>query len=129
MRRVVAEGASVVFVSHDIDEVMEITDRATILRDGVVVGVLETKRATRGAISSRRIVGRSVKPFHVHALDGRARASPRRASRTRSRAGLGPISFEVGKGEILGLTGLIGSGFDRVCAALLRRRRAPSGAG
>lgn len=116
VRRVVAEGASVMFVSHDIDEVMEITDRATILRDGALVGVLETKRASSGEFVER-IVGRSVKPFHVHKLDRTQRETAASVDGLAA-AGLGPVAFEVGKGEIVGLTGLIGSGFDRVCGAL-----------
>ncbi len=115
VRRIVAEGASVVFVSHDIDEVMEITDRATILRDGALVGTLDTKRASAADLVER-IVGRAVKRFHVH-----ARAQSREpAARVEGLAapGLGPVTFEIGKGEILGMTGLIGSGFDRVCASV-----------
>ena len=44
VRGIVREGTSVIFVSHDVDEVMEITDRATVLRDGSLAGTLETKR-------------------------------------------------------------------------------------
>jgi ribose transport system ATP-binding protein len=125
VRRIVAEGASVVFVSHDIDEVMAITDRATILRDGALVGVLETARAT-AADFVERIVGRSVKPYHVHALSS-ARREPAARVEGAYGLGLGPVSFEIGKGEILGLTGLIGSGFDRVCAAIYGAERAGGG--
>ena len=125
VRRIVAEGASVVFVSHDIDEVMEITDRATILRDGALVGVLDTKHAT-AADFVERIVGRAVKPFHVHAL-GRGRREPAARAEGVAAVGLGPVTFEVGKGEIVGLTGLLGSGFDRICAALYGAERATAG--
>ena len=79
VRKVVAEGASVIFVSHDVAEVMEITDRATVLRDGIVVGTLETRSASHDAFVER-IIGRSVVPFHVH-----ARAPDRRRPAIRAR--------------------------------------------
>ena len=79
-----AEGASVIFVSHDIDEVMEITDRATVLRDGALVGVLETRRSTAQDFVER-IVGRAVQPFHVHALTGTSHRRPSPGSTASSR--------------------------------------------
>jgi ribose transport system ATP-binding protein len=125
VRQVVADGASVIFVSHDVAEVMEITDRATVLRDGAVVGTLETRSASHEAFVER-IVGRSVVPFHVQA---RASANKRPAARIDGLVapGLGPISLEIGEGEIIGMTGLIGSGFDRVCAALYGDASASAG--
>ena len=125
VRQVVADGASVIFVSHDVAEVMEITDRATVLRDGNVVGTLETRTASHDAFVER-IVGRSVVPFHVHARVG---AQKRPAARVDGllAPGLGPISLEIGEGEIIGMTGLIGSGFDRVCSALYGDVRASAG--
>lgn len=125
IRRVVAEGASVVFVSHDIDEVMEITDRATVLRDGALVGVLETRRSTAQDFVER-IVGRAVQPFHVHALTGTSHSPVARVDGLLA-PGLGPVSFEVGKGEVVGLAGLIGSGFDRVCGAVYGAQPARAG--
>ncbi len=115
VRRIVSEGASVIFVSHDIAEVMEITDRATILRDGLLVDVLETRTASHDDFVER-IVGRSVTLFHVHKLGASKRSTAARISDLTA-PGLGPVEIDVGKGEIVGLTGLIGSGFDRVCAA------------
>ena len=59
VRAVVAKGASVIFVSHDVDEVMEITDRATVLRDGKVAATIETRAATK-ADFIEAIVGRKL---------------------------------------------------------------------
>ena len=116
VRQVVVEGASVIFVSHDVAEVMEITDRATVLRDGVVVDTLETRNATHDAFVER-IVGRAVTPFHVHTLASSQRRPAARLQNL-SAPGLGPVSLDIGEGEIVGMTGLIGSGFDRVCGAV-----------
>jgi ribose transport system ATP-binding protein len=125
VRQVVAEGASVIFVSHDVHEVKEITDRATVLRDGVVVGTLETKSSPHEAFVER-IVGRAIIPFHVHA---RSEPGRRPAARLQNLVapGLGPVSLDIGEGEIVGMTGLIGSGFDRVCGAIYGAT--PSGGG
>ncbi len=125
VRRIVSEGASVIFVSHDIHEVMEITDRATILRDGVLVEVIETRSATHEDFVER-IVGRAVKRVHVHALPTAKRTALARISGLTA-PGLGPVSVDVGRNEILGLTGLIGSGFDRVCSATYGATRALTG--
>ena len=112
IRNVVAHGASVIFVSHDVDEVMEITDRATVLRDGKVAGTLDTKSATKDDFVER-IVGRKVQPFHiVHDV-----ATEKDADVTvkhLSGGAVDDIEFSLHKGEILGLTGLIGSGFSDV---------------
>ena len=59
VRAVVAKGASVIFVSHDVDEVMEITDRATVLRDGKVAATIDTSAATK-ADFIEAIVGRKL---------------------------------------------------------------------
>ena len=90
VRRIVAEGASVIFVSHDIDEVMEITDRATVLRDGALVGVLETRRATprRLCRADRRARGQTVPCPCAGRRAGATRRAGRRACRAGPRADL-----------------------------------------
>ena len=68
MRSIAATGSSVIFISHDIEEVMTITDRITVLRDGMVAGQLETAQATHEQIVEQ-IVGRSLarraEPVHT----------------------------------------------------------------
>lgn len=89
-----------VFVSHDIDEVTEITDRATILRDGALVGVLDTKHAT-AVDFVERIVGRAVKPFHVYAL-GSARREPAARAEGVAAAAMGPSRSRSAKAKSSG---------------------------
>ena len=122
VRGIVREGTSVIFVSHDVDEVMEITDRATVLRDGNLAGTLETRRVDTGRF--RRADHRPA-----------GEALPERAARSRYGTGRGRGSRAVSgehrratyrsifaRGEIVGLTGLIGSGSDEHRLSHLRRR-------
>ncbi len=116
IRAIVAEGASVVFVSHDIDEVRTITDRATVLRDGRVAGTVVTREASKDDIV-RLIVGRVV--------DLESMRPPRRtlgpasiAVRDLSGGIVDGFSLALAPGEVVGLTGLIGSGYDSVIGML-----------
>lgn len=112
MRQIADHGSAVTFISHDIDEVMEITDRVTILRDGKVSGEIETRDASRDQMIEM-IIGRSLAsaapPVHVA-----RKFEPMARLKGLSGAGIPTCDITVGKGEILGLTGLIGSGYDKI---------------
>lgn len=125
MRDLRAHGIGVIFISHRLDEVLEVCDRVTVLRDGALVGDVDDVRAgnvTRDNLI-RLMVGRSIETF-FHAEDAAAVAA-RAASdvvlevRHLSRIGnaldpqaevLKDISFSLHRGEILGLAGLVGAG-------------------
>jgi len=120
MRQVVAEGASVLFISHDLDEILEITDRATVLRDGRVAGTFETKATVRDAIVA--LIAGHPRVATVNA-DGAGVAARRAATakaapafEIRGLAGpqLQDFDLTLRRGEIVGLTGLLGSGYERV---------------
>ena len=67
IRSIAATGSSVIFISHDIEEVMTITDRITVLRDGMVAGQLETANASREQIVEQivgRTLARRAEPVH-----------------------------------------------------------------
>jgi ribose transport system ATP-binding protein len=110
IRDIVASGdASVLFVSHDLDEVRRITDCVTVLRDGRLQGTVVTAEASEVELVEM-IIGRSL-----------AGLAAREASATRSVAlalegvtgGLvDDVSLRLHDGETLGLTGLRGSGFE-----------------
>ena len=125
VRAIVRERAAVIFVSHDVDEVMEITDRATVLRDGMLAGTLVTEGATH-ADFVELIVGRRVELFHTapHDLSTKPVVA---AVRGASGGGLDGVSLDVREGEILGLAGLIGSGFDDLPYLIAGARSASGG--
>ena len=103
-------GASVIFVSHDVDEVREITDRATILRDGHLIETVDTANTSHEGFVER-IIGRSLDHYGGHAKRLSKKETRVRVTDLKGQS-IGPVSFEIAKGEILGLTGLIGSGCD-----------------
>ena len=110
VRAIVVRGASVVFVSHDVDEVLEITDRATVLRDGELVDTLETDNVSREALIES-IVGRKVS--NERASIGQVLGRPVSIQLRGLTGGrCHDVSLDLHKGEIVGLTGLIGSGYE-----------------
>ncbi len=125
IRTVVADGASVIFVSHDVDEVLEITDRATVLRDGRVAGTLVTRQSLKDQFIEM-IVGR-----RLETLAPAAAASEARPVRARVSGLMGEVvqdfSLALHEGEIVGVTGLLGAGYDEVPYLLYGAR--PAGAG
>jgi ribose transport system ATP-binding protein len=124
IRRVTAAGFGVLFVSHDLDEVQTITDRVTVLRDGRVVGEGVTATLGRDRLVEM-IVGRRIeRGAPAAAVPGAAALAEIAGLRG---PGVRAAGFAVGAGEILGLTGLIGSGFAEVGAMLAGARPAASG--
>lgn len=125
VRQCTGQGASVIFVSHDVDEVREITDRATVLRDGHLIDTVVTADTGTEAFVER-IIGRTMERY-AGAGKQRQAGAPAVIVRDLAAPGVGPVSFEIGAGEILGLTGLIGSGFDNIPALLYGARGGTSG--
>lgn len=114
VRRLVSSGTSVVFVSHDIDEVIALTDRATVLRDGRVAGTFVTGDTSRQEIVAM-IVGRNVPGSFVRHRPERSVASaPRVEVMGVELSGGERLDLALEAGEIVGLTGLVGSGYDEL---------------
>jgi len=123
VRRVAGEGSSVLFVSHDLGEAERLADRATVLRDGRNVGTLagdelETDRLVE------LMVGRPLAPPSTpRGGNGRARFSVVRLSGEVVR----DLSLDLPRGQVVGITGLPGSGFEELPYLLFGARRARSG--
>lgn len=108
-------GVSIVYVSHKIEEVVQIADRITVLRDGRFVGDLERNEATPARLFSM-IAGRDkniAQPRQNNATD-----QILLSIRSLSGNGFNNISFDLYKGEVLGFYGLVGSGRSELGRAL-----------
>lgn len=116
VREIVRTGASVIIVTHDIDEVLAITDRVAVLRDGKLVRILDTAAEGRQSILDT-IVGGRIDSFARRAFTPAANAAVIRVDRLALPDGP-PFDLEVRAGETLGVTGLIGSGFASIPYAL-----------
>lgn len=118
IRRLTARGVSVVFISHKLDEIMELADRVTVLRDGQLIATVSTEALTPDSIA-QMMVGRELSnlypPKHEPNVDEPVLLSVRNLA-TKSVSG---ISFDLRKGEILGFAGLIGSGRTAVAEAIV----------
>jgi ABC-type sugar transport system ATPase subunit len=116
-------GVAIVYVSHKMEEIFRLADRATVLRDGETIGTVEMKATTADELI-RMMVGREVKT---------AVRSHREMGEVALRVGglttrkLKDVSFELRRGEVLGIAGLVGSGRSELGAALYGLDRIDSG--
>ncbi len=114
IRSLKQRGVSVVYVSHKMEEMFRISDRITVLRDGETVGTLETA-ATTPAEVIRLMVGRELQ-LAERAERVRGEVLLRAEGLTTRK--LRGVSFELRRGEVLGVAGLVGAGRSELGAAL-----------
>ena len=130
LRRLRDSGRTICFISHHLDEVLALSDRVTVLRDGAVVDTLDTPSATMASLA-RMMVERDVVLTARRAPREPGRALLEvRALTVPTRAGLapvGPIDLDVRAGEIVGVAGVEGNGQAELVAAIIGSR--PSGGG
>lgn len=109
MQKLKAKGVSAVFVSHRLEEVLQVVDRVIVMRDGERVGQLSKEEATEESII-RLMVGREVGLFPKQETKiGDAVLEVRNLSGN-SNVSVKDVSFTVHSGEIVGLAGLVGAG-------------------
>jgi ABC-type sugar transport system ATPase subunit len=107
-------GVAIVYVSHRMDEIFRVCDRATVLRDGLTVGTRAIAGTTPDQLI-RMMVGRDLAPSLRHET---APTDPLLSVSNLSTKKLQNISFELRKGEVLGIAGLVGAGRSEIGAAL-----------
>ncbi|WP_019638886.1 sugar ABC transporter ATP-binding protein [Paenibacillus fonticola] len=127
IRELKANGITVIFISHRLDELFEICDRITVLRDGKFVGTYLTGEMTRQKLI-QSMVGRDVAAFAERKKPGLKTDEIVLEVKSLSRSGVFEnISFHLNKGEILGFSGLVGSKRTDVVRALFGADRKTSG--
>ena len=113
LRQMVGDGHVLIFISHKLQEVMNICARVTVLRDGRVVGTLPIEDVTQGELA-RLMVGRELQAQpekeEIEQKDVRLALQDVWSDNDLGTPGLRGISFEVRAGEILGLAGVSGNG-------------------
>jgi ribose transport system ATP-binding protein len=128
IRDLTARGVAVVYISHRLEEIREIGDRVTVLKDGATVATGLDARETPTTELIRLMTGRSIEyvfpPRAEVAADAPVVLAVEGLSRPREFEGIG---FSVRAGEILGLAGLVGSGRSEVLETVYGARRAAAG--
>ncbi|NUT46454.1 MAG: sugar ABC transporter ATP-binding protein [Saccharothrix sp.] len=124
-RGLAERGAALLFISHRLEEMYELCDRVTVLRDGALVATDPMADVDRDALV-RRMVGRSVEQLFP---PRRAEVGePRLVVDGLTRTGVfHDVSFQVRRGEIVGLAGLVGSGRTEVARAVFGVDRRDAG--
>jgi simple sugar transport system ATP-binding protein len=132
MRDLKARGVGIIFVTHFLDQVYEVCDRITVLRDGKLVGAYEIKDLPRVQLVSK-MLGKDLDDMsdikgEQAAYNGKdASDIVFEAKELVSDAGIKPFDFYIKKGEVNGFTGLLGSGRSECVRAIFGADRVLGG--
>lgn len=132
MRDLRSKGVGIVFVTHFLDQVYEICDRITVMRDGQLVGEFEIEKLPRVQLVSK-MLGKELDDMSD--IKGEQKAFERKAGTVPvleaqgrvSDAGIKPFDFHIDKGEVNGFTGLLGSGRSECVRAIFGADRVTGG--
>ena len=117
IRRLKDNGTSIIYISHRMEELFELSDRVTVLRDGQYINTYVTKDTTREELVAA-MVGRQLTEFYVK--DSVPQDEVFLEVKNLSREGVFQnVSFTLKKGEILGVSGMVGAGRSEVARAIV----------
>ncbi|MGY1501187.1 sugar ABC transporter ATP-binding protein [Streptomyces sp. QTS52] len=129
MRQLRDEGVAILFVSHFLDQIYEICDRMTVLRNGTLVGEhLVSELDQVGLI--QLMIGKAMdqlEGLHEHQLHAEVGETLLQAEGLGRTGGVAPFDLEIKKGEVLGLAGLLGSGRTELARLLFGADQPDSG--
>lgn len=124
-----ADGIGIVFVTHFLDQVYELSDRITVLRNGCKIGTFETANLPRTKLVEH-MLGRELEAVVVPKRDGGGDAHSEAVLEAQDLTvanSIEGVSLVVRKGQAIGLAGLLGSGRTEVCRALFGIDKLKSG--
>ena len=116
IRRLKASGVAIVYISHRLAELPQVADRVTVLRDGRVVGTRDIGDCTLSDLN-RMMLGRELEEVFPEKTNTPSETILRVSGLTRPGV-FSDVSFELRRGEILGIAGLVGSGRTEIARAV-----------
>jgi ribose transport system ATP-binding protein len=126
LTRIKADGVTILFVSHKLEEVLTVADKVSVLRDGRFIGTQPTPGLTKPDIV-RMMIGRDARTSSLGALANPC-TEPALEARDITRSGkFVDVSFTLHKGEILGFYGLVGSGRTELAQIVIGADRRDGG--
>jgi simple sugar transport system ATP-binding protein len=132
MRKLKSEGVSIIFITHFIGQIYEVSDRITVLRNGKLVGTYETAAISRVALISK-MIGRSLAELDEMSQIKLESGKHIQAEALLRAKGFGlsgvlqPFDLELHAGEVVGLAGLLGSGRTETASLLFGAEKPDSG--
>jgi len=132
MKKLKDEGVGIIFITHFIGQVYEISDRITVLRNGKLVGTYDTDSITRVGLISK-MIGRSLAEFDEMSkikLDSSKHIKTEALLQAREfglTGAIQPFDLDLHAGEVVGLAGLLGSGRTETANILFGAEKADSG--
>ncbi len=125
IKRLKKQGLSIVYISHFLDEVFQVTDKITVLRDGAVVGSRQTDRTSLDDIV-KMMIGREIKELYPRSE--RKKGNPVLEVKDLSGSALPrSVSLTLHEGEIVGIFGLVGAGSTELLRVIFGLNRIKSG--
>ncbi|MDY0289365.1 MAG: sugar ABC transporter ATP-binding protein [Sphaerochaeta sp.] len=119
-------GVAVIFISHKLEEVLAISDRIVVLRDGENCGDILAKDATENTLVSL-MVGREMAGFYTKRMMQPSEEILLEARGITGGSKIRDVSFSIRKGEVLGLAGLVGAGRNALVKLLIGADRKSAG--
>lgn len=126
IRELRSHGVGMIYISHKFDEIFELSDRISILRDGTYQGVLETAQVDEDQVVER-MIGRKVDHQRRHDFQQGDEVRLSVEGLTAEDNSFRDVNFELRAGEVLGFYGLIGSGRTEILETLFGLRQRSAG--